>query len=79
MNYDFPPEVDQLIRQQMATGQYDSEDQLLVDALNSLQSEREELSAIQASIESLDRGEPGYPLQEAFDILRQQHNIPSDA
>ena len=33
----FPPEVDQLVKRQLASGQYGSEDDVLLDALRSLQ------------------------------------------
>lgn len=36
MSYGFPPALNQLIQQQMATGHYDSEDELLIDAIRAL-------------------------------------------
>ncbi len=36
MGYQFPPDLDKLVREQMATGKYRSEDDLLRDALTLL-------------------------------------------
>ena len=36
MSYTFPPELDHLVQQKMAGGQYESEDALLVDAIHAL-------------------------------------------
>ena len=79
MTHQFPPEIDELIRKQMATGQYESEDQLLIDALRSLESEQQEWLAIKESLDTLDQGEQGVSLDEAFESVRTKHNIPQDA
>jgi hypothetical protein len=36
MSYQFPPDVDQLVKEQMGLGQYSSEDDLLCDALKNV-------------------------------------------
>jgi len=79
MAYQFPPEVDDLIRKQMATGLYASEGQLLLDALRALETEKEEWLATKEGLDSLDQGEQGVSLQEAFDSVRAKHNISPDA
>jgi len=74
----YPPVVEELIRQKMASGRYDSEEQLLVEALNLLgddEDEEDDLKAIQEGLESLDRGERGTPLDEAFRELRQKYGL----
>ena len=52
MAYQFPPEVDDLIRKQMATGLYASEGQLLLDALRALETEKEEWLATKEGLDS---------------------------
>ncbi len=67
--------VQQLIQKKMASGKYDSEDELVREALESLDAEDEELHAIQDSLDDLDRGEEGLPLDEVFANLRAKHSI----
>lgn len=67
----FSEKVEGLIREQMATGHYSSEDELLVVALGSLSQREEDLQAIKAGLESIDRGEPGIELAEAFRKIRE--------
>jgi Arc/MetJ-type ribon-helix-helix transcriptional regulator len=67
--------VQKLIEEKMASGKYRSEDELLRTALDLLDAEDEELRAIQDSLDDLDRGEEGVPLDEAFAQLRAKYNI----
>jgi Arc/MetJ-type ribon-helix-helix transcriptional regulator len=76
MQFQLSPTVEQLIRAKMASGQYSSEDELLLDALQSLDESDEEMRAIALGLESVERGDEGILLDEAFDKLRQRHNIP---
>ena len=69
--------VEQLIRNRMASGRYGSEEELLVMALQSLDEIDEEIQAVEEGLASVERGEQGVPLDEAFDRLRQKHSIPS--
>lgn len=82
MAYQFPPDVDQLLKERMATGGYTSQDDVLRDALRAL----EELTyfrpnpstgritfealrtEVRCGIEQLDRGE-GHDADEVFDEL----------
>ena len=75
MSYAFPPELGQLVQEQMASGRYTSEDALLVDALHALQQSDQETLAIEAALAAVDRGEEGVELDEAFSRLRQRHQI----
>ena len=79
MSYQFPPELDKLVKQQMAIGSYDSEDDLLLTALRTLEDDRADWAAVEESLNTLGEGEQGVSLQEAFDTVRQRHNIPQDA
>ena len=65
--------VERLIRERMASGQYASEDDLLTEALQALNDSDDELQAIQEGIDSVDRGETGVPLNEAFRKLLDKH------
>jgi Arc/MetJ-type ribon-helix-helix transcriptional regulator len=75
MSFEISPVVAQMIRQQMASGRYSSHDEPLIDALESLNAEQQELRAIQEGLDSLDRGEQGVSLDEAFEKLRNRHSI----
>ena len=67
--------VAQLIQEKMATGQYASEDELLTEALQALDTADDELRAVQDGLDAFDRGEPGISLDEAFQKLRDKHRI----
>ena len=75
MTYQFPPDVDQLIRDQMATGRYLSEADLLRDALRALADDEQDLAAIREAIADFEAGEPGVPLDAAFDAVRRDASI----
>jgi Arc/MetJ-type ribon-helix-helix transcriptional regulator len=75
MTQHFSPMVVQLIREKMASGRYGSEEELLVHALHALDESDEDLKAIEEGLSSIDRGEEGVLLDEAFNRLRQKHQI----
>lgn len=56
MSYQFPPDVDRLVRDRMAAGGYLSEDDVLRDALVALAERADDLSAIQAGIADMEAG-----------------------
>jgi putative addiction module CopG family antidote len=55
----------------MATGHYTTEDDVLRDALRALRDKEDDLEAVRAAVAELQAGDPGTPLDEAFDIVRQ--------
>jgi antitoxin ParD1/3/4 len=61
MTLEISPDLAQLVQQQMATGQYESENDLIFSALNLLAERQRQLDEIRRevdpAIESLDRGE----------------------
>jgi predicted transcriptional regulator len=71
MAHEFSPAVEQLIRDKMASGRFASEEELLVEALQSLEESDKELQAIEEGLASVDRGEQGVPLDDAFARVRQ--------
>jgi len=75
MPYQFPPDLEQLVRQQMALGNYATEDELLRDALESLATEASDLDAIREALSELDAGDEGIPLDEAFEHFRAQQRV----
>ena len=61
MSYPFPAELQQLVQHELATGNYTSEDEVLLNAMRALRERQEALrqwkAEIQSRIDSLDRGE----------------------
>jgi predicted transcriptional regulator len=78
MAYAFPPDLRQLIHEQLATGQYVSEDDVLRDALTALKWRSAEIAAIAEGIEDMEAGR--YRSVDEVDAdLRRKHNFPQDA
>jgi len=71
MTYAFPPDVEQLVAGRMAAGGYATEDDVLRDALRALAEEEEDLAAVREAIAEYRAGDPGLPLDEAFDLVRR--------
>ena len=70
MPYPFPSDVRQLVDHQLASGGYQSEDQLLREALRSLSAQDDDLAALEEAISELDF-DSGQPLAEAFAEVRR--------
>lgn len=56
MSYRVPPDVERLVSEQMRQGSYESEDDVLRDALHALAEKNEDLAAIRAGIEDMEAG-----------------------
>lgn len=56
MSYQFPPDVDQMVRDRIASGHYQSADEVLRDALAALADRDAECAAIQAGIDDMRAG-----------------------
>lgn len=78
MTYPFPPDLAEGIKEQMARGQYSSEDDLLRDALHALHWRDLEVAAIQEGIDDMEAGRVK-PLREFDREFRERNNIPQDA
>ena len=78
MPYQFPPEIDHLIKQQLASGSYASENEILRDALNALIQRNEDLSAIQAGLDDMRAGRV-YALEDVADEIRRKHGFSTRA
>ena len=74
MSYQFPPDLDEQIKQRMATGQYSSEDDVLRDALRALRWQDAEVEAIREGIEEMESGRVT-PLREFDREFRKRKQI----
>ena len=72
MSHQFPPDVEQRIRQQMTEGNYESEDELFRAALDALATRNEDLAAIQAGVADMEAGRMR-PLTDAADDIRTKY------
>ncbi len=72
MPYSFPADLQNLIKQQMATGQYNSEDELLRQALLALENDNSDLIAIQEAVADFEAGDRGMPLDDAFSTMDER-------
>lgn len=60
MSYCFPPELQQIVRQELSSGNYASEDDLLLEAVRSLHQREEDLRNFKVGLQGrLDRLESG--------------------
>ena len=72
-----PPDLDQQVKHHLASGRYQTEDDVLRDALRALAEEQNVLDDIRQGMEDLDAGR-GRSLEDIDADLRQKHNIPQD-
>lgn len=77
MSYSFPPELDRLVRQRLATGEYGSEDEVLLDAMRALQDRDQTIMAIREGIADMEAGRTR-PLGEVDAEIRDRHGIRAD-
>jgi Arc/MetJ-type ribon-helix-helix transcriptional regulator len=72
MAYQFPPEVEHLFRERMASGRYATADELLKEAILALAEREEDLVAVRESLAEFHAGDAGADLAVAFDGLRRR-------
>jgi putative addiction module CopG family antidote len=75
MSYPFPRDLQTLVGEQMASGKYASEDELLRSALHALAEEEQDLHAVRESLDEWRAGDPGVLLEDAFDAIRGRHGL----
>ena len=75
MLYPFPPDLQTLVGEQMASSKYASEDELLRSALRALAEEEQDLDAVRESLADWRAGDPGVLLEDAFDAIRGKHGL----
>ena len=74
-----PQDLQDFVDHELASGRYQSTEDIVVAGLRLLQRDRQEaLVGIQEGLGQMARGE-GIPLDEAFDQIRKRHKIPPDA
>jgi predicted transcriptional regulator len=73
-----PPDLDQQVKRYLAAGQYQTEEEVLRDALRALADEHSVLGDIHQGLEDLEAGR-GRPLEEVDADFRKKYNIPQDA
>jgi len=78
MAYPFPPMLDQLVREELATGAYRSEDDVLVEAMQALRDRDEAIAGIREGLSDLDAGRVR-SLGEVDAELRTKHAIAPNA
>jgi hypothetical protein len=74
MTYTFSPELDSLVQDEMARGNYASVDELLMTAIHSLRDRAEAIEGIGEGIADLDAGRTR-PAHEVFRDLRERYGI----
>jgi Arc/MetJ-type ribon-helix-helix transcriptional regulator len=77
MTYQFPPDLDEVIKKHMASGQYESEDALLRDALRALDQRDEVLADIEAGFADIEAGRTRR-LRDAAADIRRTHGFASE-
>jgi putative addiction module CopG family antidote len=75
MPYPFPPDLQTLVGDQMASGKYASEDELLRTALRALAEDEQDVDAVRQSLAEWRAGDSGVLLKDAFDAIRSRRGI----
>jgi Arc/MetJ-type ribon-helix-helix transcriptional regulator len=75
MPYAFPPDLQALVGEQMASGKYASEDELLRSAILALVEEEQDQDAVREAVDEWRAGDAGVPLDDAFDAVRGRHGL----
>jgi Arc/MetJ-type ribon-helix-helix transcriptional regulator len=70
MAYAFPQDIQRQLDQLMATGAFRSEDELLRQAVTTLAAQKDDLTAIAASLKDFDNGERGISAAESLGRVR---------
>ena len=78
MDYQFPPNIDRLVKEQMASGAYESEDDVLADALRALAARNADRAAVNDAIQDMEAGDTGRPLIEVANEIREMHGWPEN-
>jgi antitoxin ParD1/3/4 len=74
-----PPDLQDFVDRELATGRYRTTEEIVIAGLRLLQRDRQEaLEGIREGLAESERGE-GIPLDEAFERLRAKHNVPPEA
>ncbi len=77
MSYHFPPDLSRMVRDRLATGEYASEDDVLLAAMRALADREEAVAGIQAGIDDMEAGRV-QPLAAVDARLRKRYGTPRD-
>lgn len=75
MAYGFPPDLDRMVREELAAGTYRSEDDVLVEAMQALRERDESLAGIREGLADMHAGRVR-PLGDVDAELRTKYGIP---
>ena len=75
MIHNYRPDVESLIRVQMATGRYANEDDLLREALERLTEADADFHAVEEALDAMDVGDEGTPLDEAIAAIKAKQTV----
>lgn len=75
MTYHFPADVEERVQTRMATGRYATEDEVLRDALDTLDTLEADAGEVQMAIDAVKEGDAPVPLARAFDALRKKYDL----
>lgn len=75
MTYHLPADVEERVQTRMATGRYASEDDVLRDALDTLDTLEADAREVQVAIDAVKEGDAPVPLDQAFDALRKRYDL----
>jgi len=78
MAYALTEKLDRIVREKLASGQYASEEDILLAALRLLDDEEETIAMVAEGYQDVQAGRHR-PFDEANREFRQKHNIPQDA
>ncbi len=79
MAFPFPPDLQEFVRERLASGRYASEEEILRDAFQALAEDEEDLDAVREAVAEWQAGDPGVPLDDAVKSIRKQQQQPPDA
>jgi len=72
MTYHFSADVEERLRARVASGRYASEDEVVRDALDTLDAVEADAREVQVAIDAVKEGDAPVPLDQAFDALRKK-------
>ena len=75
MTYHFPADVEERVQARMATGRYASEDEVLRDALDTLDTVEADAREVQVAIDAVKEGDAPVLLDQAFGALRKKYDL----
>jgi len=70
MPYQLSADIERLVEDRIATGEYSSADEVLRAALEALQQSDADMAKIQEAIAEWQAGDEGLPLNEAFRLIQ---------